>query len=114
MDIDLLFVVVNHHEWKSQTTEGIFEPPSYKENGTIQCLTGDSVENHLNEHFLDSDKVLLIVIDPLRIEAPMKRSKQNNNVITIHGTFSMDAVIDKIPVIKDKNGKYSVRIKHFD
>lgn len=115
MDIDLLFTAVTRSEWKRTTEEGKYEPASYKEDGVVWCLTGENVEKYLNENFKDAENLLLIVIDPLRIEAPIKRVEQDGfNFVIIQGTFSLDAIIDKINLEKNKNGKYSVRVKHYD
>lgn len=115
MEIDLLFTVIRRSDWKITTEDGQYEPTSYKEEGIVQCLTGDSLEAFLNKNFNEVENVMLVVIDPLRIEAPIKKMEKDGfHFVTIQGTFSLDAIIDKIPLEKDKEGKYSIKVKHYD
>lgn len=115
MDIDLLFTAVNLDDWKKITENGTFEPESYKQDEVVYCFTGDVAEKYINSTFQEADKLLLIVIDPLRIENPIKKLKVDGfELIEIQGTFSLDSIIDKIRLEKDNNGKFNLRVKHFD
>ncbi|MEX0608333.1 MAG: DUF952 domain-containing protein [Balneolaceae bacterium] len=115
MEIDLLFTAVNDDDWKRITETGSFEPDSFTENGQVKCFEGADAEKIVNLHFSESTTVLLLVIDPLRIQSPIKRFKEDDlSFIAIQGTFSIDAIIDKIKLKKNKNGSFSVKVKHFD
>lgn len=115
MDIDLLFTAVESSDWKSTTENGIFEPETYKQDKVVYGFTGEIAEDYINATFENTDQVLLVVIDPLRIETPVKKVELNGfELIEIQGTFSLDSIIDKIRLEKDKKGKFNLRVKHFD
>ncbi|MEQ9265603.1 MAG: DUF952 domain-containing protein [Balneolaceae bacterium] len=115
MENDLLFTLITKPEWKIYSSSGSFEPESLTENGFIRCYHGNQVEAAANELYSQESEIFLIVIDPLRIQVPIKNEKSGENVFpNLYGSFSIDAVIDRIVLKKGKSGKYSVHIKHFD
>ena len=115
MEYDLLFTLIDHREWKQLTEKGTFEPLSMKEDGVIYTYEGKNIEAVANTEFLEATKLFLLVIDPLRIHAPIKKVKKDSiELLEIKGTFSIDAIIDRIPVSKNKKGKFEINIKHFD
>ncbi len=115
MEYDLLFTLIEHSEWKNLTDDGSFLPPSIEENGVIYTYEGKYIEQIANIEFSDASKLFLIVIDPLRINAPIKKAKKDSiEQLQIQGTFSIDAIIDRIPISKNKKGQFEINIKHFD
>jgi hypothetical protein len=55
------------------------------------------------------------VLDPLRIQAPIKHIKDNGlEFVEVLGEVTKDALIDKIVLKSSKEGKYSLDVKHFD
>lgn len=115
MENDLLFTLITKPEWKVYSSSGIFEPESLAEIGFIKCYHGNQVEAAANEFFTEHNEIFLIVIDPLRIQVPLKNEKSGTETYpNLYGSFSIDAVIDRIGLKKGKAGKYSVHIKHFD
>lgn len=115
MDIDLLFTVIEPSAFKSATTSGDFYPESFDEKGYIRCFEGGQAEEIINNKYSSEEKLLLIVIDPLRIQDPIKKSKEDGlSFVDVQGAFSIDSIIDKIKLEKDNKGKFNLRIKHFD
>ncbi len=115
MENDLLFTLISKTDWKLYSQSGSFEPESLVEHGFIRCYQGNQVEKAANENFEGIDDLLLIVIDPLRIQVPIKRESVDGIIYpNLYGAFSIDAVIDRIPIKRSKKGKFAVQIKHFD
>ena len=115
MEYDLLFTLITKPEWKTYSTSGSFEPASLIEKGYIQCYTGKQVEQAANSFFEDEHELFLIVIDPLRIQVPIKNEKSGEEIYpNLYGAFSIDAIIDRILIKRGKKGSFSVRVKHFD
>lgn len=115
MENDLLFTLATKEEWKEYSSKGKYEPESLNENGYIRSYQHDQVEEAANKLYADTDQVFLIVIDPLRIQVPMKTEKEEDSTyLNIYGAFSIDAVIDRILLKRDPKKGYTVRIKHFD
>lgn len=115
MESDLLFTLIDKSQWKTYSASGEFSPPEYEEAGYIRCYDSKEIEEAANLIFPQSDELFLIVIDPLRIHHPIKRTKTaQGEYLDIFGSFSIDAIIDKIPLKRSKNGRFFVHIKHFD
>ncbi|MEX0723983.1 MAG: DUF952 domain-containing protein [Gracilimonas sp.] len=115
MDIDLLFAVIKQSEWRKISQEESLKPESFEQDGAVYAFTGEHAEEIINHYFDGSENLLLIVLDPLRIQSPIKRVKQDGfDFIAVQGQVTMDAIIDKIKLNADKKGAFSLNVKHFD
>lgn len=115
MEHDLLFTIIVDENWKEITANGNFSPTSVNELGYIKCIDEKHIEGYINSEAFTEQNLVLVVIDPLRIKESIKNGKEGDiKIIQIQGSLSLDAVIDKIPLERDGNGKYSLNIKHFD
>ncbi len=115
MEYDLLFTITDPESWKKDTTMGKYQPDSLRNEGYIQCINEGDIQDFLNS-FEESNKVrLLIVIDPLRVKSSIKNiQKDGIRIIQLLGSLELDAVIDKIKMGPDNNGKYTFSVKNFD
>ncbi len=115
MENDLLFTLSTKSEWKQFSSSGNFEPESLKEKGYVSCYHGPQIEKAANDLQTEESELLLIVIDPLKLQVPLKNEKIGTEVFpNLYGAFSIDAVIDRIILKKSKKGIFAVRVKHFD
>ncbi|MCP9292741.1 DUF952 domain-containing protein [Gracilimonas sediminicola] len=115
MEIDLLFTAIKPSDWKNVSDNGSFSPDSIEEAGYVRSFTGEHAEKVINHYFEGEEKLLLIVLDPLRIQTPIKHIEEDGFSFTaIQGAVSIDAIIDKIKLSSDKKGKFSLNVKHFD
>ena len=132
MDVDLLFIPLNSVQWKECSSQGFIEPSvqeGSKSIRSIEAYTPSVVEEIINFKFVDQNDLLLILIDPIRIQVPIKSEfndiKPNNKedgfgnskrypVVHLQGKISIDAVIDRIPIQKDKDGLFHFHIETID
>jgi len=115
LEIDLLFTAIKDSDWKSVSESGRFEPESVEEKGRVKCFTGDQAQSIINHYFDKEDVVLLVVLDPLRIQTPIKHIQEDGfKFVAVQGAVTIDAIIDKIKLNADKKGKFSLNVKHFD
>lgn len=115
MDIDLLFTAVKQSEWRQISNEGKLEETLGKTDQSIRCFEGQYAEAIINHYFDGEEDVFLVVFDPLRIQVPIKRIKEDGfDMIWIQGDVSVDVIIDRILLKPDKKGRFSVNVKHFD
>lgn len=115
MENDLLFTLTTKSEWKIFSSSGTFEPVSLKELGYIRCFHGTQIEQGANNFDTEENEILLIVIDPLRIQVPIKNEQIDGEIFpNLYGAFSIDAIIDRILLKKSKKGTFAVHVKHFD
>lgn len=115
MDYDLLFTLIPKTSWRTATNEGVFAPESLASQGYIRCIPDKELENYANTQFDGIDELLLIVIDPLRIQVPIKHETiKDTRFALIYGSLKLDAIIEKIDLFRDKKNKFRISIKHFD
>lgn len=115
MEIDLLFAAVKKSDWRKVSANGNFDPVLDDEEGVVLTFEGKESEKIVNHYFKGEERLLLVVLDPLRLQAPIKRVERNGfNFIEVQGKVSIDAIIDKIKLRSDKKGHFSLNIKHFD
>lgn len=114
MEIDLLFVAVKKSDWREISQSEYIYSPEFSSDGKLRTFTGKNAETIINE-FYSGEPLLLIVLDPLRIQAPIKHIKDNDlEYVEILGEVTKDALIDKIILKSSKEEKYSLDVKHFD
>ncbi len=114
MEYDLLFSLINKQDWKEVTSSGQLKSITQDDDGYLTCLESNELEKYANTIYSSSEELLLIVIDPLRIQSPIKKANEEGfSVFRVFGSIPLDAVIDKITLKKGKKG-FSVHIKHHD
>lgn len=114
MEIDLLFVAVKKSDWREISQSEYIYSPEFSANGKSKTFTGKAAETILNKVY-SGEPLFLIVLDPLRIQAPIKHISENGiEYVEVLGEITKDALIDKIVLKSSKEGKYSLDVKHFD
>ena len=115
MESDLLFTLVKKQEWKEYSGKGKLTTQNLVEKGYLLSYEGDSIQEAANLYFEGEQSLYLLVIDPLRIQHPVKKEKVPfGKEVRIYGAVSVDAVIDRIQIQRNKDEKFSLKIKHFD
>lgn len=114
MENDLLFTVINQDAWQTATKNGVFSPETYENDGYIICIPDNELENYINKNYIDAEDLLLVVIDPLRLQVPIKTENiEGIKYPLIYGEITLDAIIDRINIPKS-NGDIEISISHFD
>ena len=132
MDEDLLFIPLTSTHWRECSLRGFIEPAQQEESKSIQSIeayTPSVIEEILNFKYVDQSDLLLIIVDPIRIQVPIKNesldispnhagqrfgNSKRYSVIHLHGKVSIDAVIDRIPIQRDKDGLFHIHIETID
>lgn len=115
MEVDLLFIAIKKADWRSVTENGSINPSVFSSDGQVRSFVGTHAEKIINHNFEGDETLLLVVLDPLRIQSPIKHIKEDGfEYVAIQGEVSLDTIIDKIELEPDKKGAYSVQVKHFD
>lgn len=108
---DLLFHITTREEWQEQQENGRYVPESLESEGFIHCSTGSQVEETANRLFPDRDQLLLLVIDVSTLGENIKYEKDEETgekFPHIYGPLSVNAVIDKIDIQAEKDGKFNI------
>lgn len=115
MENDLFFALVERDQWKRYSELGSIKPVSFKEIGFIECYEASDLETAANKFYVGVNILFMLVIDPLRAQHPIKRAEKDGiKILKVFGAIPLDAVIDRIPLKRGRNGNFSVRVKHFD
>ncbi len=116
MNIDLLFHICTKEEWKNYSSSGYVQPDSLENEGFIHLSTGTQIEGTANDLYNGCEDCILLVIDPLRLQVPVKheRAENGNSYPHVYGKISLDAIIDKLPLNLDQKGRFEIKVKHFD
>lgn len=116
MDLDLLFIALKQEDWRKISQDSSLKPTSFEhEDGFIRSFSGHKAEEIINYYYERSDNVLLLVLDPLRIQSPIKRIKEDGfEFVAIQGEIAVDTIIDKIKLKPSQKGTFSINVKHFD
>ncbi|MDZ7680338.1 MAG: DUF952 domain-containing protein [Fodinibius sp.] len=108
---DLLFHITTQEHWKEFQKDGSYVPESLDTEGFIHCSSGSQLEDTANRLFGDEDEILLLVIDASMIRDDVKYEDDDDigeKFPHIYGAISVNAVIDKIKVKAEKNGKFNI------
>lgn len=115
MDIEILFTALSKDQWSEFSSTGKYIPTDFEETGSIVCADSKNLNTYLNEIYGEQEQIMLLVLDPLRIQVPMKRTGIGNfKAIELKQPFSLDAIIDKLNVPKGESGTFEVEVRHFD
>ena len=132
MDVDLLFIPLTTAQWKECSSRGSIEPAQQEESQSklsIEAYTSSVIEEILNFKYVDQNDLLLIIVDPIRVQVPIKHESAellpNNteesfgkskrySVVHLHGKISIDTVIDRIPIKRNQDGLFHVHIESID
>lgn len=108
---DLLFHITTRDNWDQYKNSGNYQPESLETEGFIHCSTGSQLQDTANRLFGDKDEILLLVIDASMIREDVKYekdSKTGNKFPHIYAPLSVNAVIDKIDIKAEENGKFNI------
>lgn len=115
MDIDLLFVAIKTPDWSGISKEGRLTPAYFDNDKYVHTFEGKQAQEILNHKYKGEKELLLMVLDPLKIQSPIKHTKESDfSFVSVQGSISIDAIIDKIRLKSDNEGRFQINIKHFD
>ncbi|MEX0639035.1 MAG: DUF952 domain-containing protein [Balneolaceae bacterium] len=117
MKSELIFHLVTADKWKERLQNSWYTigendlPADESENIKIPCCKPDQVEKVANRKFLENESVLLLVIDPNRLEKPVRyQDNADEEFLWIEKGLNSSAILDKIELTLNDEGLYSVEI----
>jgi len=110
---DLIFHIVSRRKWKEWQQNGFFVPPGRKEeDGLIRCLSAADVSEELNSEFAGRKHILLLVINCSRLRSTVRYLEVDGKEHPfVEGGINLDAVIDKIQLSPNENGRFDLEIE---
>ncbi len=114
MKEELIFHLVSRSAWKEGQQEGRYRPEIYEQEGYIPCADGRQIQVTANQKFKDSLELLLLVIDPTRVNTRVAYEydqQVEQKVPRVYGPLNIDAVIDKIELEADQDGEFKIEVE---
>lgn len=112
MQEDLIFHVVSRRKWTKLNKEGVFAPEDFDQDKGILCALPQNLEAYLNSEYAGRKNLFLLVIDVSRLATNMKKKKEGGYV-TLHQPINIDAILDKIRLDANEEGKFDINVKSF-
>ncbi len=113
MKPDLIFQLVSRRKWKERQQNGYYQPDeTVDENSWIRCYLPEEVEEAANTHFSGRKNILMLVINTKNITEKLAfRELDGKSVPMIENRINLDAVIDKIVLVPDEEGKFEIKVE---
>jgi uncharacterized protein (DUF952 family) len=110
---DLIFHLVSKRKWKEWQQRGYFSPEFAGESDKwIECYTAENVEENANRKFRERKNILILVINVNRLSSRIEfREKEGKQYPMIEKRINLDAIIDKIVLVPDENGEFSIKVE---
>ena len=100
--------------WEAAQRTGAYAPVTLQHEGFIHCSTPAQlldVANHVANPFLGQQDLVLLYIDPARLQAELKYEVpqgEQDAYPHLYGSLNLDAVIKAVPFAPGTNGRYSL------
>jgi len=108
-----LLHITTRADWESAAAEGLYRLSTrgrtLAEEGFIHCSTGAQAETVANRFYRDLDELLLLVIDPLRVESEIRyESPPGSDEVFAHiyGPLPVNAVTTTVAWDRDVDGLF--------
>ena len=108
---DLIFHIVEKDTFKSSINDGEYTPESIEQEGFIHCSTGHQINDTANRIFGEAGPLFLLIIDTKRVDSEIKYEKDSqtgDKFPHIYGSLNVMAILDKIEIEPDNNGKFDL------
>lgn len=106
---DIIFHLVNEEDWRNRRSGGAYRTPSLEEEGFIHCSRGSQVEKTANRLFRGERKLLLLVIDVPSLAPEIRyEESEGEQWPHVHGPINTGAIIDKIKLRPEDDGKFEI------
>ena len=113
MKSDLIFHLVSKRKWKERQQNGYYQPDKNVDgNSWIRCYLPDEVEEAANTHFSGRKNIIMLVINTRNLTGKLEYRDQDGKAVPmIENRINLDAVIDKILLVPDEEGKFEIKIE---
>lgn len=112
MQEDLIFHAVPSRKWTSLNKNGNFAPEDFNPDEGIKCALPGTLVNYLNANFEGRKNLLLLVIDVSRLSTNIQK-KKSDGYVYLNKPINIDAILDKIRLDSNENGKFDIDVKSF-
>jgi uncharacterized protein (DUF952 family) len=104
--------------WEAAKVSGEFRPPEFADHGMVHCSTPEQVLLIANAFFRGKTGLLLLIIDPARLESPVRWEPPDANLGRlpgftenavfphVYGPINLDAVVRTVSLDPTETGSF--------
>ena len=94
--------------WAAAQAAGSYRSLTLDSEGFIHCSTTDQLHATANRHYAGQGGLLVLVLDPTRLSAPLRWEAARNGELYphIYGPINPDAVVATRPLEPDAKGHF--------
>ncbi len=107
MDATVIYHLTTLPEWEIAQDKGMYDPPSFQQEGFIHCCTEEQLDEVMKRHFQQHENLIKLVIDPSRVTQKLKyehNETYNSDYPHIFGPLNLEAVTQVVfldPITSD-------------
>jgi uncharacterized protein (DUF952 family) len=105
--------------WEAAAKSGVFRSPEFDEHGFIHCSTPEQVLLVANAFFAGRSGLVLLVIDPARLQSPVRWEPAHGKgrlpdftqgavFPHVYGSINVDAVVRTVDLVPNAMGTFVV------
>lgn len=99
-------------DWENAHLQGIYRASSLESQGFIHCSRHEQLDRVANTYFRGQKELVLLVIDPLKINAELKWEPAldvpGQLFPHIYGALNLDAVIEMLALVSRPDGSWVI------
>jgi uncharacterized protein (DUF952 family) len=104
----LLMHIVPTSEWRQAVAAGTYQPASLDGAGFIHCSYAHQVVAVANHNFRGREDLVLLVIDPCRVEPEIRVEGSDDRFPHIYGPLDPQAVVEVLPFEPGPDGYFEL------
>lgn len=107
----MILHITRRADWESAQALGDYRLDTLETEGFIHCSTPEQVLGPANEFYRGQDDLVLLVIDPQRLEADLIYEDSHHSGAAfphIYGPLNLDAVTSVVPFPPRPDGRFEL------
>lgn len=103
-----IFHITSKEDWSKAQGEKVYKASSLETEGFIHLSKADQVADTGNRFYQGIENLVLLFVDPDKLEQPLKYEEGEPNILFPHlyGPLNLEAVIKVIDFKPNSQGKY--------
>jgi uncharacterized protein (DUF952 family) len=110
--VPYIYHIADQNHWELAQTNRMYVHPTLHSEGFIHCSAESQVEATANIHFNTADEILLLYIDPSKLESDIKyeMASRGEEFPHIYGPVNIESVVKTKRVKRRADGHYRIRL----
>jgi uncharacterized protein (DUF952 family) len=108
----LIYHIADQNHWEKAQSSGLYVHPTLHSEGFIHCSKDAQLEETANLYFSGSEDILILYIDPGRVDAEIEyeMSSRGQEFPHIYGPVNIESVVKTKKVKRRADGKFKIKL----